>query len=110
MNQFHYKNYEPDFNLRFQAGVTFNRILDIAPYGATGLGVLEKQGENEFRCSLDIYSKQGPFMASIVGPTPEQALADLEEKIKKQIAWWRSHQGGAATPRIFGARPASVAS
>jgi hypothetical protein len=110
-HQFHFKNFKPEFNLRFQANLVLNRILDEAPYGAIGVGLLEKQGEEDYSCALDIYSNHGPFMANAVSSTPEQALVALEEKIKKQIAWWKSHRGGVlpADPPFSG-RPTVVAS
>ncbi len=109
-NQFHFKRFEPDFKLRFQANLVLNRTLDVAPYGAVGIGLLEKLGEGEYSCALDIYSKHGPFMASVVGPTPEKALEYLEEKIKKQISWWKSHRGGPIPPSIVIGYPAVATS
>jgi ribosome-associated translation inhibitor RaiA len=110
-HQFHFKNFEPEFKLRFQSNLIFNRILDEAPYGAIGVGLLEKQGEEEYRCALDIYSNHGPLMASAVSSTPEQALEALEEKIKKQIAWWKSHCSETYAPsQLFSGRPTMVAS
>jgi hypothetical protein len=93
-NQFYFQDFEPEFKLRLQANLVLNRILDEAPYGATALGLILKQSEGSFRCALDIYSKQGPFMADAVSATPEQALKSLEEKIKNQLGWWKSHRGG----------------
>jgi hypothetical protein len=109
-NQFHFKNFEPEFPLRLHANLVMNRILDIAPYGAIGIGLLEKRGENDYCCAFDIYSKQGPFMATAVGPTPEKALECLEEKIKKQISWWKSHRGGPVPPSIIVGHTAVAAS
>ncbi|MBY0471932.1 hypothetical protein K2X30_12260 [bacterium] len=109
-NQFHFKNFEPDFQLRLQANIVLNRTLDVAPYGATAIGLLEKRGEEDYCCALDIYSKQGPFMASAVGETAEKALQCLEEKIKKQISWWKSNRGGPMPPSMVMGHPAVAAS
>ncbi|MFL5815197.1 MAG: hypothetical protein ACJ763_16590 [Bdellovibrionia bacterium] len=110
-NQFHFKNFEPDFQLRLQANVVLNRTLDIAPYGAVAIGLLEKRDENDYCCALDIYSKQGPFMASAVGADPESALHCLEEKIRRQISWWKSHRrDGPVPPSIVTGHPAVVTS
>lgn len=97
-NQFYFKNFEPDFQLRLQSNVVLSRILDTAPYGAVAVGLLEKRDEGDYYCALDVYSKQGPFMASAVRSDPESALSCLEEKIKKQIVWWKSHRGGGPVP------------
>jgi hypothetical protein len=110
-NQFHFKNFEPDFKLRFQANLIVNRILDSAPVGAFGVGLLEKEGESSYRCALDIFSSHGPFMASAVSATPEQALEGLENRINRQIDWWKSHRGGKSSPpsAFQGAHPALAA-
>ena len=97
-NQFHFKNFEPDFMVRLQANLVLERTLDLVPYGASAVGLLEKRAETDYRCALDIYSSQGPFMASVAGPTPEKALECLEEKIRKQINWWKSNRGGPVPP------------
>jgi hypothetical protein len=97
-NQFHFKNFEPEFKLRFQANLVLNRIMDEAPYGSMAVGLLLKQSDETYRCALDVYSKHGPFMANAVGITPEQALKAMEEKIKNQLGWWKSHRGGPVPP------------
>jgi hypothetical protein len=97
-NQFHFKNFEPEFKLRFQANLVLSRIMDEAPYGSNAVGLLLKQSDETYRCALDIYSKQGPFMANAVGVTPEQALKATEEKIRNQLSWSKTHRGGPVPP------------
>jgi hypothetical protein len=94
--QFHFKNMTPEPALRFTANATLDRILAKSPYGARAVAILEPDGES-FRCALDIYSPQGPFMASAVGPTPLQVLRSIEARIGSQIEWWRAHRGMAAS-------------
>ena len=103
-HQFHFKNFEAPFKLRFQANVVLNRILDVAPYGAIGFGLLEKQDGDCYRCTLDIHSKDGPFMASAVKSTPVQALEEVEAKIRRQLDWWKSHRGGPLPPAMVATR------
>jgi hypothetical protein len=86
--QFHFKGFEPNHELKTQANLSLNRTLGLAPYGSTGVGLLEKQ-ENGFRCSVDIYSRYGPFIASAVEAIPELAIAALSKKLKHQLeVWW----------------------
>lgn len=109
-NQFHFKNFEPDFKLRLLANHVLNRTLDIAPYGAIGIGLLEQRNESDYCCSLDIYSNQGPFMASVVAATPQKALEYLEEKIKKQISRWKSGRGSPVPTSLVIGHPAMAVS
>jgi len=109
-HQFHFKNFDPDFKLRFQANLILDRTLDMAPYGAFAVGLVERRDDGNYCCALDIYSQQGPFMASVVGSTPEKALECLEDKMKKQISWWKSHRGNLVPPGIVTGHPASAAS
>jgi len=96
--QFYFKGMEPSFKLRFQANLVLCRILDDAPYGAAGFGILEQQEGGGFRSSLDIQSPYGPFMASAVHSTPERALEEMESKIKNQLDWWKSHRSRSTVP------------
>jgi hypothetical protein len=81
-SQFHFKNVEANDDLKSAANLTLCKILDRAPYDSTAVALLEKQ-ENGYRCSLDIYSLRGPFMASTVGKTPLSAIQAIEETFFK---------------------------
>lgn len=109
-NQFNFKDFEPDFKLRLEANLVLDRTMDLAPYGAIGIGLMEKRGEGDYCCAFDIYSNRGPFMASAVGSSPNEALRCLEEKINKQLSWWKSRCGEAPPPSIVLGHPASIAS
>jgi hypothetical protein len=100
-SQFHFKNFEPEFQLRFKANLVLNRTLDVAPYGSIGIGLLKKHGENDYCCALDIYSKQGPFIANAVASTPEKALECLEEKMKNQIYSEKAQKENFLQPSSF---------
>jgi len=92
ISQFHFKNFDADETIRARANVALGRILDRAPFGCTGVALLEKQDEG-FRCSIDVYSQQGPFMASTVRATAGDAIHATQERLKNQIDWWCSHRG-----------------
>jgi hypothetical protein len=92
-NRFYFKNFEPDFQTQIQANLIMTRTLEAAPYGAVAIGLIEKQGQDDYCCALDINSKAGPFVATAIGPTPEKALEYLEGKIQRQIAWWKTNRG-----------------
>lgn len=109
-NQFNFKNFEPDFKIRLDANLVLERMMDGAPYGATGVGLLEKRGDEEYCCTLDIYSSQGPFMASVVGATPEKSLECLEEKIRKQLSGWKSRRSTPFLSPVEWGHPVGAAS
>jgi hypothetical protein len=90
-SQFHFKNVEADDDLKSTAHLALSKILDRAPCDSTAVALLEKQ-ENGYRCSLDIYSLQGPFMASTVRPTALGAIYAVEEKLRNQIEFLWSHR------------------
>ncbi len=85
--QFHFKGFDPDAHLRSYANLVLDRLLDRSPYGATAVALLEKE-DRGFRCLLDIYSTQGPFITSAVGKTALDALHAMEEKMVSKINRW----------------------
>jgi hypothetical protein len=92
ISQFHFKDYEADEGTKAVANLALSKVLDIAPDDSRAVAILEKQGK-EFGCSMEVYSRQGPFMATAVRPNPVEAIQVVEEKLKCQIAWCRSHWG-----------------
>jgi hypothetical protein len=90
--QIHFKDFEADEQLKSAANAALTRVVDRSPWGSSAVALLEKQEEG-YRCSIDIYSRSGPFMASTVRPTALETLRATEEKIKKQIDWCRSRRG-----------------
>jgi hypothetical protein len=92
INQFNFKNFDANDATRSKANFALSKILDRAPYDSTAVALLEKL-EDGYRCSVDIYSRQGPFMASTVRATALDAIQAIESKLKYQIEWWWSHRG-----------------
>jgi hypothetical protein len=78
--------------LKSVANLALSKILDRAPCDSKAVALLEKQDDG-YRCSLDIYSLLGPFMASSVRPTAIGAIYAVEEKLKNQMEFWWSHRG-----------------
>jgi hypothetical protein len=95
-HQFHFRNFEPAFELRFQAHLALDRIMGFAPYGAQAVGLLEKQAGNEYRCTVEIYSRSGPVIASATGPAAENAILAVEDKVKRQVLGWKGPPGAPA--------------
>lgn len=87
ISQFLFKNIDTDDEIRSTANLALNRILEYAPYDSTAVAVLEKV-ESGYRCSLDIYTRQGPFMTNVFRATCVEAIQAIEEKTMAQIKWW----------------------
>jgi hypothetical protein len=91
-NQFHFKNFEPDLQLKSQVNLVLNRILESAPLGAYGVGLLEREGNGNYLSELEIISEQGSFIANAKNTSPMEALEGLENRLNRQIDYWRSWQ------------------
>jgi hypothetical protein len=89
VSQFHFKNYEADESTQAAANLALSEVLDFDLDGSRAVGVLEKQGE-EYRCSMEVYSRQGPFMATAMRSNPVEAIQIVEKKLKSQIALRRA--------------------
>mgnify|MGYP001619465863 CR=1 FL=1 len=76
--QIHFKNFEADEKVKSEVNAALNRVVDRSPWGSTAVALLEKQDEG-YRCSIDIYSRSGPFTVSRVRPTPLETLHAAEE-------------------------------
>jgi hypothetical protein len=91
INQFHFKGFEADEGIKLSANRTLGRLMDRAPYDSNAVALLEKD-ESGYRCSIDIYSRQGPFMANVHRETVSESLRAIERRLKTQIEWWWSHR------------------
>lgn len=96
--QFHFKGFDPDLKLRSQADRVLNRLMDRAPYGATAVALLEREAQG-FRCLLDIYSPQGPFITSAAGKTALDALNGVEQKMISKMDRWMNARMDSGTSR-----------
>ena len=88
ISKFYFKNFEPDFELRRYGEQCLEAIEESAPSDGAVVAILEPVSEG-FRCSVDIYSSYGPFMASVVEETPREAIRHIEQKIHAQLARWK---------------------
>ena len=89
ISQVHFTNFEADESLRILANSVLSKILDRAPSDSTAVALLERQEEG-YRCSLDVFSRQGPYMASVVRATAAEAIRGIEEKLEEQLSRWRT--------------------
>lgn len=87
LKKFVFKNFEPTADLKFYLDRSLRRVLDLTPYGSTAFAIVEKQ-DTDFRCSVDIYSSQGPFAASAVGVTPDDAIRCALNKFYRPTEKW----------------------
>ena len=87
--QIHFKDFEANDNVKSAARAVLSRVVDRSPWGSTAVALIEKQDEG-YRCSIDVSSRSGPFMASTVRPTVLETLRAAGEKVTQQIEWYRS--------------------
>ncbi len=99
ISQFHFKNFDADESLRFEANCALCRILDRAPADSTAVAVLEKQDAG-FRCSLDIYSRLGPFIATSFSATAAGAIQAVEENLNHPSFFFEPHPGQASEQNL----------
>lgn len=91
LTKFYFQNFEPSPYVQECANFSIRRVLDSAPYGSTGVVLIEKQ-ENDYRCSVDISSVQGPFATSAVRSSATEAIRAVELKLKGQIQKWNQNR------------------
>jgi hypothetical protein len=80
-----FKNMHPSDEVRSYADAVMQRILETAPYDSHALALLEKVEEG-YRATIDIYSKDGPFIAESLAQNPTQALDELAGELSARIA------------------------
>jgi hypothetical protein len=100
LNKFHYKNFEADFDARVLAERALERLEEAAPYSATILGILEKSHDG-YWAYLDVYSKQGTFLATAHGASLAQALVTVEEKMKAKLNRWKKERSAEVYAPVF---------
>ncbi len=88
LTDFHFKDFIPDAVLRHQANRTVDRLLELAPYGAVAVALVEPDG-NQFRCKIEIYSKNGPFIAETTRPTAMQAVSQAGQALTAKLLRWQ---------------------
>jgi hypothetical protein len=88
---FEFKGFRPDDELRSRADQTLERILDASPYGAAAAAMLEKEGDG-YRCSIDVYSRFGPFIASAKAAKPAEALTQAERALSRKFVAWKARR------------------
>ena len=97
-NQFHFKDFDADEATQVAASSTLEQILDRAPHGAAAIALLEKQKEG-YRCSIELYTRKGPFIASTIRTSALDAIHATEDRIRRQAdAMWPKLEN---RPRFF---------
>ena len=91
MNRFHFRGFTPAPELEVFAARALGQLLDRAPGDSSALGSVEYLLEG-YLARLDVYSKQGPFLADAMAASPQEALDQVFEKIQDQLTQWRNHR------------------
>lgn len=94
--QFQFLGFEPDHELRVEAQHKLERLLDQAPYGSFAVAVIEKMDQG-YRCAIDIYTINGPFVAQSQHTSAGAALNRVMKMLTLRIERWREKR-----MRIFG--------
>jgi hypothetical protein len=92
-NQFFFKNFLPSIELEQKANQLLLNVQALSPYDSRILALME-QTDHSFCCSIDIYSKYGPFMARSQMAEPETALASMVAQITEKLQEWRNQRFG----------------
>src|SRR3954452_13942705 len=92
--QCYFKDFIPDDSLRSEMELALNRILDRAPYGAVAVALLQLEGVR-YRCSVDVYSHYGPFIANFVQNTPHLAMHQAEISLLEKLNKWKETHSDA---------------
>ena len=85
--EFTFVGFEPDEELRIQANRSLDRLLENAPYGSIAVALLEKN-EAGYRCSIEIYSRNGPFTGSGSDHTGKGALETVLKILAPRLKRW----------------------
>ncbi|MGE4108427.1 MAG: hypothetical protein AB7F66_14570 [Bacteriovoracia bacterium] len=85
---FNFFDFEPNEDLRKKANLATQRLLDLAPYGSIVVAALKKKGEL-YKCSIDIYSSNGPFRTSAAHEDPKVSLESAARSISKKLDHWK---------------------
>lgn len=88
MNQLSYRGFEPSEEIKLKADEVLNQLVDRAPFGAFVNAMIEKEGEH-FRCTVNLFSQQGPFYASIVDSDISKTLERVKTTLIKKLISWR---------------------
>jgi len=86
--QFHFFDFNADEDLQIESGHVIEQILDLAPYGSVAIGQIKREAQS-YLCSIDVYSRFGPFIANTVQPSPLLALHHAQDILTRKIRDWR---------------------
>src|SRR4051812_33060512 len=99
-SHFHFKGFSPTAELMFLARSSLDKALDKAPYATSAVALIEKEKDG-FRCSLDVYSRYGPFLTSALDPTAIGAITEIRRKFERQIERWNSQKASSDQGQFF---------
>lgn len=91
MNRFHFRGFQPTPELQRHSDLALGELLELAPPDASSLGSVEFTPEG-YVARLDVYSKQGPFLADRVALSPQEALDLVMAEIRTQLNQWKERK------------------
>jgi hypothetical protein len=100
ITDFQFFGFNPTDELKTKAIRALDRLLDIAPYGSMAVALMRKD-EDMYCCSIEIFSKRGPFVARVSQKTPEASLEKSARMLSKKLErWHESVRSPALQPRF----------
>lgn len=103
---FNFVGFEPNDELKESSSKLLERLLDLAPFGSIAVAQLV-QDELSFHCTIEIYSKFGPFIACASGASPQKVLENASESVTKKMRRWKqTRKNSISNKRIFSAASA----
>jgi hypothetical protein len=88
LTEFRYAGFSPDETLQHEAQNTIDELMDLAPYDATLVAKMEKDGA-VYRCSMDVFTLEGPFQAKGLHISPQGALQFVKDTVLRKLSKWR---------------------
>lgn len=81
---FYFKGFETTEEFETYANASLSRVMDLAPYGATVAAQVECNGD-EYQSHIEVFSRWGPFIASVRAPNAKAAIDKSLEKIQEKL-------------------------
>lgn len=81
---FQYKGFEPDERITAEIVDMLDHVQDIAPLGSSLVGVMDYDGKT-YTCSLEIFTRNGSFMASANHENAVRAILHTEESVLEKM-------------------------
>jgi hypothetical protein len=85
----YFKNCSVPEEFESYANICLSRVIDLAPYGATALAVVEQANE-KISGYIEVCSSWGPFFVSAVGHDMKIIVDQLMEKMQEKLQTWHA--------------------